>query len=184
MKWLSLLALLLIVLASPADEPCKSGLQPKQRPGPYAALVSVGPQRGQHHCYICEAGDRPTVIIFARTLSTPLGKLVRRLDQLLVDHKAAELRGWVTLLHEDATAFDPEVVQWSKQHRTGSVPIAIFEDKVGPPTYLLHQEADVTVLISAKQKVVANFAFRKNELNDQDVAEIAQAVQRLRGIEK
>ncbi len=55
-----------------ADEPCKSGLQPAQRPGPYSSLVAVGPQRGQQHCYVCEAADRPVVIVFARSLSEPL----------------------------------------------------------------------------------------------------------------
>jgi hypothetical protein len=129
-------AVLLLCVAAAADEPCKSGLQPKQRPGPYAALVAVGPQRGQQHCYVCEAADRPIMIVFARSVSAPLGKLVHQMDKLLVEHKAAELQGWVTFLHDDATVFDPQVVQWSKDHATGSVPLAIFEDTVGPPTYL------------------------------------------------
>ena len=63
-----------------ADEPCKSGLQPTQRPGPYSSLIAVGPQRGQQHCYICEAEDRPVVIVFARSLSEPLGKLVQGIE--------------------------------------------------------------------------------------------------------
>src|ERR1700756_3580740 len=119
-----------------ADEPCKSGLQPSQKPGPYSALVAVGPQRGQQHCFICEAADRPVIIVFARSLSDPLGKLVQRIDKSLADNKAAELRGWVTFLAEDQTALDPKVVQWSQKHAIKSVPLAIFEDTVGPPTYL------------------------------------------------
>src|SRR5436305_11798022 len=104
-----------------ADDPCRSGLQPNQRPGPYAALVAVGPQRGQQHCYVCEAADRPTVIIFARQLSEPLGKLVNRVDRALPENKAAELRGWVTFLAEDQTALDPKVVQWAQKHAIRNV---------------------------------------------------------------
>lgn len=159
-----------------ADDPCKSGPQPNQRPGPYSALVSVGPQRGTQHCYICEAADRPIMIVFARSLSDPLGKLVHKMDKLMVEHKAADLQAWVTFLAEDQTAFDPQVVQWGKKHATGKVPMAVFEDTVGPPTYLLHREADVTMLLSVKQKVVANFAFRKGELNDAVIDQIVKTV--------
>ena len=166
------------------DDPCKSGPQPNQRPGPYAALVSVGPQRGTQHCYICEAADRPIMIVFARTLSDPLGKLVHRMDKLTNDHKAAELRSWVTFLAEDQTAFDPQVVPWGQKHATGKVPLAVFEDVVGPPTYLLHREADVTVLLSVKQKVVANFAYRKGELNDAAIEQIVKTVPKITALKK
>jgi hypothetical protein len=162
-----------------ADEPCKSGPQPSQRPGPYSSLVSVGRERGQQHCYICEAADRPVVIVFARTLSEPLGKLIHGVDRAVVEHKAADLRGWVTFLAEDQTALDPKVVQWSQKHAIRQVPLGIFEDTVGPPTYLLARDADVTVLLSVKQRVVANFAFRVGELNDNAVNEILKAIPRI-----
>src|ERR1700736_399351 len=100
----SCLVFALIFGAACADEPCKSGLQPAQRPGPYSSLVAVGPQRGQQHCYICEAADKPVVIVFARQLTDPLGKLVHGIDKAVAEHKAAELRAWVTFLADDQTA--------------------------------------------------------------------------------
>src|SRR5438128_10026051 len=93
---LAFLCLSLSAAALSADEPCKSGLQPKQRPGPYSFLVSVGAERGQQHCFTCEAGDKPTIIVFARSFSDSLGKLVHRIDKALTEHKSAELRAWVT----------------------------------------------------------------------------------------
>jgi hypothetical protein len=159
-----------------ADEPCKSGLRANQRPGPYTSLVSVGPQRGQQHCFVCEAGDKPMVIIFARQLSDPLGKLVSKLDKVVADSKAADLRAWVTFLADDQVALDPKVVQWSKKHSTGTVPLGVFEDPVGPPTYLLSRDADVTLLVSIKQKVVANFAYRAGELNDAESFTILKTI--------
>ena len=71
------------------------------------------------------------------------------------------------------------MVQWGKKHATGNVPLGIFEDPVGPPTYLLAREADVTVLLSVNQKVAANFAFRAGELNDTAIAAIMTAVPKL-----
>ncbi|MBI3407787.1 MAG: hypothetical protein HY040_05450 [Planctomycetes bacterium] len=159
------------------DAPCKSGLREKQRPGPYISIVAVGPQRGQSHCFICEAADRPAVILFARQLSEPLGKLVHKLDKSLADHK--DMRIWVTFLAEDQQTIDPKVVQWSKKHATGNVPLSVFEDEVGPPTYLLAREADVTILLSVKQRVVANYAYRAGELNDAAIADILKALPRI-----
>jgi len=169
----------ILVLHALADEPCKSGLRENQRPGPYTSLVSVGPERGQQHCFICESGNRPLVIIFARQLSDPLGKLVGKLDKALVDYKAADLRAWVTFLSDDQVSLDPKVVEWGKKFATGNVPLGIFEDLVGPPTYLLARDADVTVLLSNKQKVVANFAFRAGELNDAATSEIMKTVSKI-----
>jgi hypothetical protein len=167
---------LLVAVAASAAEPIASGLRPGQRPGPYSSLVSVGTERGQPHCFICVTADRPAVIVFARSLSDPLGKLAQGLDKGLADHKDAELRAWVTFLSDGQTALDPKVVDWSKRHSLRQVPLSVFEDVVGPPSYLLSRDADVTVLLSVKQKVVRNFAFRAGELNEERISEILKAV--------
>jgi hypothetical protein len=159
-----------------ADNPCVSGLNPGQRPGPYSALVAVGPQRGTSHCFICEAEDRPVVIVFARTLSDPLGKLLRGVDRAIATHRTAELRAWATFLNEDQTSFDPRVVEWARKQALRSVPLGIFEDAGGPPSYRLNRDADVTVLLSVKQKVVRNFAFRAGELTDEKIAKVLEAL--------
>jgi hypothetical protein len=164
------------VVNSSAEEPCQSGLKPGQRPGPYTALVAVGPERGQLHCYICETGDRPAVVVFARELSDGLGKLVTRLDKAVAEHRKAELRAWVTFLADDQPALDPKVVRWGQQHAIRHVPLAVFEDTGGPPSYRLAKEADVTVLLFVKQKVVANFAFRAGELTEARADEVLKSL--------
>lgn len=179
MKRIAGFSILLIAGAALAAEPAVSGLKPGQRPGPYSSLVSVGAERGKSHCFICEAADRPLVNVFARTLSDPLGKLARGLDKALADHKDAELRAWVTFLSDDQTALDPKVVEWSKKHSLRRVPLSVFEDVVGPPSYLLGRDADVTVLLAVKQKVIRNFAFRADELNDERIAEILKVIPRI-----
>jgi hypothetical protein len=170
------LVLLATLTAAAAQTPLRSGLPPGVRPGPYAALVCTGPQRGQHHCFICETEDRPAVIVFARSLSEPLGKLAHQLDRALAEHKGVQLRGWVTFLAEDHGVMDPKVVAWAKRHAVGTVPLMVFEDQGGPPSYRLARDADVTVLLSVKQRVVANFAFRAGELTDARVAEVMKAL--------
>jgi hypothetical protein len=165
------------VMAAAGDTaPCVSGLRSGQRPGPYSAVVVLGEQRGQSHCFICETADRPAVIVFARSLSEPLGKLAAGLDQALLDHKSADLRAWVTFLAEDELALSPQVLRWARKHALRSLPLAVFENTSGPPSYRLNADGDVTVLLSVKQKVVRNFALRAGELTPERIAEILKAL--------
>lgn len=176
--------LLILSAVALGAEPCVSGPKVGQRPGPYSALVSVGKDRGQLHCFICETEDRPAVIVFARKLSDPLARLARGVDKAMIDRKAEELRAWVTFLSDDQTALDPKVVAWSKKHALRNVPLAVFEDVVGPPSYLIGRDAEVTVLLSVKQKVVRNFAFREGELTAERVREILKALPEIAKREK
>jgi hypothetical protein len=144
-------------------------------------VVVTGPQRGQSYCYICETADKPAVIVFARRLTAPLGKLVRLLDKKVTEHNKTGLRGWVTFLAEDTTDFEGQVVKWGKKHAIANLPLAVFTDAVGPPSYRLARDADVTVLLFVKQKVVANFAFRAGELSDSGIGEVLKALPKIVG---
>lgn len=178
------LCYLALLLTLVADEPCVSGPRVGQRPGPYAFVLCTGDNRGKSHCYICETADRPAVIVFARSLSEPLGQLASKLDKALEANKKAELRSWVTILHEDQSKFDADVVKWAKKHAVRTVPVGVFEDVEGPPSYRLHKDADVTVLLSVKQKVVVNHAFRAGELTDAKISEIVNALPKILAAEK
>src|SRR5262245_45054576 len=173
---LSCLALLLLTQTVRADDPCVSGLPAGQKPGPYTFVVSTGKERGQLTCFICETGDNPAVLIFARTPSKELGELVTGLDKVIGDAKNAPLRGWVTFLNADQPKMDPQVVEWGKKHAIKSLPLGIFEDPDGPPSYRLAKDADVTVLLFVKQKVVSNFAFRAGDLTSKARDEVRKSV--------
>src|SRR5258708_5472177 len=84
-----------------ADNPCVSGLPSGQRTGPYSSVISTGPERGKAHCYICETGEKPAVIVFARSLSKELGPLAAKIDKALADNKSTDFRGWITFLNAD-----------------------------------------------------------------------------------
>ena len=116
------------------------------------------------------------MVVFARSLDDPLGKLTRGLDKALIDYKASDLRAWLTLLNADQTTFDPKVVAWSKKEAIRGVPVSVFEDADGPPSYKLSRDAEVTVLVFVKQKVAMNFAFRAGELTDEHISEVLKAV--------
>jgi hypothetical protein len=162
-----------------AGDPCVSGVAAGGKPGPYTFHVATGPQRGQLTCYVCETEQRPAVIVFARSMSDPLAKLVKGLDKAVTDNKTQELRAWVTFLSDDQTGLDPKLVTWAKKHSVRDVPLGVFEDVGGPPTYKLAKDADVTVLLYAKRKVVSNFAFRAGELTDAKADEVLKGLPKL-----
>jgi hypothetical protein len=176
-RFLLLLGLSLsLSLPLPAADPCVSGVPVGKRPGPYSFLVATGPQRGQPTCYVCEQheGDKPAAVVFARTLSDPLGKLLTKLEAAGAAKKDAGYKVWMTQLAD--TADLDALARWAQKQGLKTVPVGAFEDADGPPSYKLARDADVTVMLFVKQKVVANFAFRAGELDDKAMEEVAKAV--------
>lgn len=173
----TLLPLLFLALPAVAADPCVSGVPVGKRPGPYSFLVATGPEAGKQQCYICEQADKPTVVVFARTLSAPLGKLLAGLDGEAATRKDSGFKAWMTLLTPKADL--DKLSGWAKEQGLKGVPVGGFEDADGPPAYKLHADADVTVLLFVKEKVVANFAFRAAEWNEDAVKEVLKSLPKL-----
>jgi hypothetical protein len=175
-RLLCLCLTLTLALTLSAAEPCVSGTPVGKRPGPYSFLVATGPQRGQQTCYICEQheGNKPAAVVFARTTSDPLGKLMAKLDAVALTEKDSGCKVWMTLLAQKADL--DALAKWAQKQGLKNAPVGAFEDADGPPSYKLHKDADVTVILFAKQKVVANFAFRAGELDDKAIENVMKAV--------
>jgi hypothetical protein len=168
-------ALALLAPLTAADPPA-SGPPVGKRPGPYSFLVATGPQRGQQTCYVCEQheGNKPAAVVFARTTSDALGQLLAKLDGAALAHKDSGCKVWMTLLAEKADL--DALAKWAQKQGIKGAPVGAYEDADGPPAYKLHADADVTVVLFARQKVVATFAFRAGELDDAAVARVLKAV--------
>lgn len=177
MRSIILMLALLAVAPLFAKDRCVSGPQAGQKPGPYSFLVASGPQRGQPTCYVCETAEKPGVIVFARSTSPALGKLLQRLDAEVTSRAKGELSGWMTILGEKTISID-DLGKWTKELGLKEVPTGVFDSPVGPPSYKLADEADVTVLVFRNRKVVNNFAFTKDQLNEKSIEEILSAVKK------
>lgn len=153
-----------------ASDPCVSGVPVGKRPGPYSFLVATGPERGKQHCFICEQETKPAAVVFARTLTPALGKLLSGLEADVPTRKDTGYKVWMTQVVDKADL--DGLAKWSQKQGLKSVPVGAFEDADGPPAYKLNRDADVTVLLFVNEKVVANFAFRPDELNDQAIKEV------------
>ena len=164
-----------------AEDPCVSGVPVGKRPGPYSFLVATGKERGQQTCYICEQheGNKPAAVVFARSTTDQLGRLLTRLEAAGATHKDSGYKVWMTQLVEKADL--DALAKWAQIQGLKGVPVGAYEDADGPPSYKLHKDADVTVLLFTNQKVIANFAFRAGELTDRRIDEVGKAVPNLFG---
>src|SRR3954463_11119543 len=124
MRTHALLGLLIVGATVSAADPCVSGPQVGQRPGPYSFLVATGPQRGQPTCYVCETAEKPGVIVFARSLSAPLGKLMSACDDEVTSRPKESMNGWMTVLGEKTVGLD-ELGKWAKQTGLKATPTGI-----------------------------------------------------------
>jgi hypothetical protein len=165
---------------SAGKDPCVSGPQVGQRPGPYSFLVATGPERGQPTCYVCETAEKPGVIVFARSVSEPLGKLLAACDEAVAARPKDAMRAWATVLGEKTIGLD-DLGRWATKSGLKAVPVGVFDDPVGPPSYKLADDANFTVVAFENRKVIANFAFRPGELDDAAVKRVAVQLTRLGG---
>jgi hypothetical protein len=175
-----LTVLLLAAVPAFGADPINSGPQIGERPGPYSFLVASGPQRGQQTCYVCETGEKPGVIVFARSVSDPLGRLLAACDDAIARGPKDGVKAWMTVLGEKTIGLDA-LATWAKNHGLKAVPVGVFDDPVGPPSYKLAPDAEATVLLFVNRKVVSKASFRASQLDDAAVKRIAEEVARLGG---
>ena len=168
-------ALTLAVLA--AGEPFAPEPPVGRRPGPYSFLVATGPDRGKQECYVCGQADKPTVVVFGRSLSPETGKLLAALDAEALARKDARLKCWFTQLTD--TADLDALAKWSQAHGLKSLTVGAYEDVDGPPGYAVGPDAEVTVVMFVNRKVAVNVSLRAGELTAGRVAELRASLPRI-----
>jgi hypothetical protein len=175
-------ALLLCGYAASADkDDLKSGPQAGDNvPGPFHSLVAhsgepglVGKKTDFFEMY----GQAPVVLVFAREMSKPLTRLVKKLDAEVTKRKSAKLRSVVVFLSDD-DALETNLKDFGEKQGIKNVNLAIMEP-AGPKHYKLSKEADVTVLLYKRLKVQANHAFKKGDLNKKGVGAILSDVPKI-----
>ena len=78
--------------------------------------------------------------------------------------------------HDGSNGSDPDKYKQLRDYVVG-----VFEDVEGPPSYRLHNDADITVLLFVKQKVVVNHAFRAGELTEAKIKAILDELPKITG---
>jgi hypothetical protein len=164
------LVLILTTFSLRADAPLKSGLQPGQTlPNSFDPVNLTGEYAGQPHCLVCENGNNPVVMIFAKKPTAALKKLITQLDQAAEKHRKESLGAFVVFLadrDESAKQLEPLISKPPKH-----LILSAF-DPPGPEGYAISDQAEVTVVLYTRAKVKVNHAYRAGELNDKAIDQI------------
>ena len=186
----AVLVLLALVGPGPADDAkFVSGPQPGQvLPGPFHPFNLTGPKNylNRFHCLVCEYGNDPVALVFVNgtDFSPAVVKLLHGLNVAIVKQSRARLHSFAVILDptladvvkddDQREALRPKIEQLDKAAELNDgdhLPLAL-DSAQDLKAYKLSDEAVVTVVLYREQKVVANYAFRKDQLDDKTVATV------------
>ncbi len=176
-----LAAAAILVSASLASADLVSGPQPGDRVGAFtvtkvAGNANDGVAEGKSLCYRCKMGNRPVVMIFARTADGSLAKLINELEEELKEHEADKLTGFVNMIGADAESLKVAAAKFVKDNGIERFAFVVPEDaENGPGNLNIAPEADLTVVCYKGGKVMASHALKKGELNGDTIGAIVEA---------
>jgi hypothetical protein len=174
-----MLAVAGIVAQSYAGESLKSGPQVGEvaRPKPFFPLNLNGPTPDKKECLVCRNGNNPVAMIFARDTSEQLVSLISKLDAETIKNKEKKM-GSFAVFCNDAEGLDSKLKDVAKSQNLKAFVLAI-DNPTGPEPYKIAKDADVTVVLYNKSKVIANYSFKKGELKSSDVEKIVSDVSKI-----
>ena len=116
-------------------------------------------------------------MIFAREVSDSLTSLVKKIDAETAKNAKAKMGSFVVFLSDDEKL---EGKLKSLSDKEGIKKCIFSIDNVaGPKGYKLSKDADITVVLYNKQKVAANYAFKKGELTETAITAILKDVPKI-----
>lgn len=147
-----------------ASDGLKSGPQNGEPIGAFYVTKVAGAQEdgideGQNLCYRCKNGSRPQVIVFTRSTSPKVKRLVAALDKAAAENEESELRVFVNVLGDNKEDLSDAAKQLASASKAKHVPFVVpneFEN--GPDNYGINSKADVTVLLASDSTVKASHA--------------------------
>lgn len=167
----------MLVSAARAAE-FKSGPQAGEMVGAFTVVKAAGAaddgvKVGDELCYRCRMGNRPMVMVFARTADAKLAALVKQLDKVVADNKEKKMGSFVSLLGDKPDDLKAAAKSFVEKNKIENIAFVVPEEnKTGPSDYNLDEKADVTVLIYRDGKVAANHALAAGGLSDSEIKSI------------
>jgi hypothetical protein len=162
-------------------DPVRSGPQAGEEvPGAFKVLNINGPEAGQKACLYCRYGPRPVVMIFAREVSPALLTLIQRLETVTAASAASvdESLGSCVIVCSDSESLPGQLTGLAQQMQLKHLVLAVSK-ATGPASYHISPEAEVTILLYRRAKVLANYGFRKGEFTAQHVEPLLAVVNQM-----
>ena len=157
----------------------KSGLQVDEYPPAFYVTDSTGPAAGTKLCYRCQYGARPVVSLFVRKMDENTTKLVKELDAIVAKNKDKKMAAFVTVLTDNPDAQEVALKKIAEDNKIENSPLTVFENNLGPATYNIAREADITVMMWVDSNVKVNHALAAGKLNAEEIAKIVKDTEKI-----
>jgi hypothetical protein len=176
------LTLCALVCSLLAAEPLEPGLKPgDELPGPFHPFNITGKEKyqGKFHCLVSQHGLNPVVLVFVNREDASPGvvSLLKKLDTAVEKNQGVRLGSFAVFLTpnvkdlalEDEKRDTLAAALRDKFADMKNVAVALeVQNNVKEP-YKLQPEAEVTVLLYSKYRVLASHAYRQGELTDEAI---------------
>ncbi len=116
-------------------------------------------------------------MIFAREINPTLTSLVKKIDAETAKNSDKKMGSFVVFCNDNPT-LEGQLKELADKEKLGKLILSV-DNPAGPKGYNIAQEADVTVVLYSKRKVVSNHAFKKGELKDADVEKILKELPKI-----
>jgi len=161
--------------------PAKDASLPKLK-----VFAVVGMVEDKEVDYVTHRGDKPTVYVFVKSkdgripeAGRPAGRFLKELDKAVKDlgGDAYVVAVWLTDDGDQTKEYLP-LVQTSLQFQATALTY-YPGDKTGPTDWAINADANVTVVIATKGKVVQSLGYLS--INETDVPKVVETVRKLNG---
>ena len=172
---------ILVFGAAVASAELTSGPQVGDTVGAFTVLKVAGNPDdgfavGRSGCYRCKTGSKPVVMVFARSGSESLAKLLKKVEEEVEEHADDKLMSFVNMLGSDAEAVKKATEEFATKNGFKRIAFVVPEDaKDGPADFKIAPDADVTVVCYKGGTVVANHAFAVGQLSDEKIDAVVEA---------
>jgi hypothetical protein len=122
-------------------------------------------------------GANPVAMIFAREVNDGLTSLVKKLDKATDKNSDCRMGSFVVFC-SDQEGLEQKLKDLAEKEKLRRIVLTI-DNPAGPEEYHVAKDADVTVVLYTKQKVKANYAFKKGEMKAEDIDKIVSEVSKI-----
>src|SRR6185312_15099386 len=116
-------------------------------------------------------------MIFAREINDGLTSLVKKMDEATDKNSDCRMGSFVVFC-SDEEGLETKLKDLAKKEKLKNIVLTI-DNPAGPTKYKVAKDADVTVVLYTKQKVKANYSFKKGELKDKDIDKIVSELSKI-----
>lgn len=131
---------------------------------------------GKTLCYRCRMGNKPVVMVFARSADETFAKFLGKLEEELEEHADEQLTAFVNMIGTDAESLKQAAADFAAKHDFKRIAFVVPEEaENGPEDFKIAPDADLTVVCYKGGTVKANHAVAKGGLDDDMIDAMVEA---------